>query len=492
MPSRKDDLVFEVIGNTSPFSMMGESSGYMITVNNASYLLDCGSPIFPSLGYKGISDIKGIFATHSHEDHKRWFTDIVLFTFYNPLFKHKVRLISSEVILEEYAKNSKGAIERSLSRDSKRIIDIPYEEMVSGIIIGPKRKYVITLKPIGQGRLRYQVEDREGNVIGPEKAKIFINPQANRPRLLFKDDETGEWVEPESYYCLSSPIFYEEDRNIYRDEEAGLTVRAIKSSVWHGVPTLAFRFMTEKNSLLFSADTVYKPSLWKELCEEYRPQNFETMSREKFEKGSIIYGDINDFIERTWSRQRYETAISAYKDSVVIHDVARKDSVVHTDYADIANAPVEKLIFTHNPDNLTALRPIVTSHRKLILHDGEVYESVKGKPYPFDADVYVHHFSCDLVGYKSEKGAYKVIEKDGLLGVVIAQSPEEALMRVDLYQDIRGEYLPLLTDLNKTYAIRGDGRVEEVTLYEDSSAGRVVQNIRGHIKKGASGLLSKT
>ena len=266
-----------------------------------------------------------------------------------------------------------------------------------------------------------------------------------------------------------------------------MTVRAIKSSVWHGVPTLAFKFTTEKNSLLFSADTVYKPSLWKELYEEYRPQNFETISRESFEIGSILYGDINDFIERTWSRQRYETAMAAYTNSVVIHDVARKDSIVHTDYADIANAPIEKLIFTHNPDNLTALKPIVTSHRRLILRDGDVYEGVKGELYPFDADVYVHHFSCDLVGYESERGSYKVIEKNGLLGITTAQDPEKGLMYVELYQDIRGEYFPLLTDLNKAYAIRGDGRVEEVTLYADSSAGRVVHNLRGHMEKGVHG-----
>jgi len=126
--------------------MMGESSGYMINVNDSVYLLECGSPIFPFLGYKGIANIKGIFGTHSHEDHKRWFTDIVLFTFYNPLLKHKLRLISSEIVLEEFAKNSKGALERSLSLDSKRIIDIPYNLMVEERIIGPRSKYSIRLK----------------------------------------------------------------------------------------------------------------------------------------------------------------------------------------------------------------------------------------------------------------------------------------------------------------------------------------------------------
>ncbi len=134
----KNDIHFHVIGNTSPFSLMGESSGYLLTVNDCRYFLECGSPVFTSLGFKGIAEIKGIFASHSHEDHKRWFTDVVLFTYYNPLFKHKVRLISSEVILDEFIKNSKGALERSLSHDSKRIVDIPHEDMLEKITIGPR------------------------------------------------------------------------------------------------------------------------------------------------------------------------------------------------------------------------------------------------------------------------------------------------------------------------------------------------------------------
>ena len=446
-----------------------------------SYLLECGSPVFPSLGYEGIAGIRGVFASHSHEDHKRWFTDIVLFTFYNPLFKHKVKLISSETILDEFAKNSKGALERSLSPDSKRIVDIPYGNMVEEVVIGPRSRYFISLSRNKRGFYYYEVRDRQGNNVGPEKAKVFINPHANRPRMLFKDDESGEWVEPESYYPFSSSVFYEEDENVYADEDAGLTVKAIKSSVWHGVPTIAFKFMVDGSSLLFSADTVYKPSLWEELCEEYRHQNFDNISRDNFEKSSIVYGDINDFIERTWSRERYEAAMNAYSNSVVIHDVARKNSVVHTDYQDIGKAPIDKLIFTHNPDNFTAWRPVLTSGKRLVIRAGEVYESVKGKLYPFDADVYVHHFSGDMVGYKSEKGAYKVIEKEGLLGIVNAGSPEKGLMRVSLYQDVGGEYLPLLDSADKEYRLRRDGRVEEVVINENSSTGIVVNNMRGSI-----------
>ncbi len=462
---------------------MGESSGYLISVHNSTYLLECGAPVFPYLGFQGIERLKGIFVTHSHEDHRRWFTDLALFMYYDSKLGKKIRLISSELILEEYHKNSKGALERSLSEDSRKIIDIPYETMVDQTLIGPRSKFFISLEMEEVGRFCYRVKDRKGNVIGPEKAKIFINPRANRPRLLFKDDETGEWVEPESYYSFDSPIFYEENPNHFIDKEAGLIVQAVKAPVWHGVPTIAFRFITDKNTLFFSADTVYRPSLWKELCETYRPQRFDKISREEFEQSSVLLGDINDFIERTWSRQRYEAAVKAYEGAVVIHDVARRGSVVHTDYEDIGEAPIKDLIFTHSPDNLTAWRPILRSGKILVLRNGQVYERVKNRLYPFDADVYVKHFSCNLVGYRSRKGRYKVIKRDGLLGIAKLDSGDEELLRVELFEDMDGQYFPLLEDTSKEYKVRPDGRVEEVSFSDEGSMGRVVENLRGRIKE---------
>ena len=95
----------------------------------------------------------------------------------------------------------------------------------------------------------------------------------------------------------------------------------------------------------------------------------------------------------------------------------------------------------------------------------------------------VHHFSGDMVGYRTRSGAYKIIEKEGLLGVVERESPEEALMIVDLFRDIRGEYFPLLTDYNKYYATRPDGKVEEVTLAKTTTRGKVVENLRGRINR---------
>jgi hypothetical protein len=112
-----------------------------------------------------------------------------------------------------------------------------------------------------------------------------------------------------------------------------------------------------------------------------------------------------------------------------------------------------------------------------------VYESVKGRLHAFDADVYVHHFSRDLVGYRADKGTYKVIRKNGLLGIAEADGPEKELMRVTLYEDVKGEYYPLLKDVNKSYVVREDGRVEEVTRFQNSSTGSVVQDLRGTLKE---------
>ncbi|MBN2418486.1 MAG: hypothetical protein JXL81_03810 [Deltaproteobacteria bacterium] len=476
------DIIFDVVGNTSAFSLMGESSGYMITVNGHVYLLECGSPVFPCLGYKGLAEVKGIFATHSHEDHKRWFTDIVLFSYYNPLAKNRLRLISSEPVLEEYYKNSKGALERSLSVDSKRIIDIPYDLMVEECVIGPRARYHVRLKDNKDGTFHYCVEDQDGKTVGPERAKIFIAEKANRPRLLFKDEETGEWVEPASYYPFSATTFYEESRNDFYDDKAGLTVRAVKSSVWHGLPSVAYKFMTEDSSLFYSADTVWKPSLWKELCETHHPQGFENISRDEFEESSIIYGDINDFIERTWSRERYERAMAAYNDSIVIHDVAPKNSIVHTDYSDIAKAPFDNMIYTHNPDNLTSVRPMLSSGKRLVIRNDTVFESVRGKLFPLDADIYIRHWAKNLVGYKSEKGPYKVIEKGGLLGIVERNSPLKGIMNVELFEEINSEYFPLLNAADEYYRQRPDGRIEKIKYSINTTFGQVVESVRGKIR----------
>jgi hypothetical protein len=57
-------------------------------------------------------------------------------------------------------------------------------------------------------------------------------------------------------------------------------------------------------------------------------------------------------------------------------------------------------------------------------------------------------------------------------------------MSIDLFQDVGGEYFPpIMDEPNKYYCLRQDGKVEEVTFDENSSIGKVIENIRGQIRK---------
>jgi len=57
-------------------------------------------------------------------------------------------------------------------------------------------------------------------------------------------------------------------------------------------------------------------------------------------------------------------------------------------------------------------------------------------------------------------------------------------MRVDLYQDIKGEYFPILLEPDRWYRPRPDGKVEEFIIRKRSTRGKVVNSLRGRISDG--------
>lgn len=473
----------DVIGESDPFSLLGKSTGYRILIKNTSYLFDMGAPVFQFLGPGGLSGVKGVFCTHSHEDHRRWFTDYVLYKFYNPNLREKVTLITTENLHEEFHKNSRGALERSLSLDSKRVVEVPYTDQVNQIIIGPKSKYYIKEVEFDANKGRvWRVLDREGNIVPAEKAKVFIHPQQTRPRMLFKDSTSGEWVEPDVFYPYSNTEFYEENQNDYIDEEIGLRVQAIKSSAWHGPFTVSMKFITEDSQVLFSSDTVYDEKLWHELTFTKHKMNLDGMSPEEFEKAPVIHGDINDFIERVWSKERYETALTAYDDCVIIHEVARPGSVVHTSYPNIAKSKHDNIIFTHMPDELVSTRPLLKTDMRLNIRDNVLYEEIsEDNNFPFCADIYIKEYNSNFVGFKNSNGKTAVCEgPDGMLYLSPGSRKGDPgfLMRVDLYQDVGGHYLYRLDDPNEEYTIRYDGKIEKVTYTEYGSSGKIVPSLR--------------
>lgn len=403
---------------------------------------------------------------------------------YAPDIPHKVTLITSEDNNDELIKSSACALDRSLSPDSKRIIDVGYEDYIDYRGIGPRAKYRIVSTDEGIGKTGLCITDRSGNVAGPETAKIVISTRSKRPRLLFKDPVYNEWVEPESFYAFSSDVFYEKEKNPFIDSDEGVTIEAIKAPVWHGVPSIGIKVRTGKETLIFSSDTVNDKELWKQLCTEKRTQR-SRMSKEEFEAAAIICGDINDYIERTWSEDRYKDAVNAFEGAVVIHDIAVRNSVVHTDYRRLGSSSLnrDKVILTHSPDRMTS-EWVLSNAGKLFMVKGDRFFEVVGDDlYALNADVYHKEGGKYYVGYRHEHGRYTIYEKDGILGLSQdgAESYGTPLYRVELFEDIGGRYFPKLEGHNAVYAEREDGQVELVEYTDDGSRGVVVEDHRARL-----------
>jgi ribonuclease BN (tRNA processing enzyme) len=482
-----DGILVRVLGDYGPFSSMGKSIGYQVSIGGSSFLVDCGSPLFQQIGGHGLKAVKGLIITHCHDDHKRWFTDLSLFNRYAPDIQHILPVFTSEAINEGLLVSSGPALHTSLSSDSKRVVDLAYDDYIDFRQLGPRVKYRIVRRDTGGGCSVLAVLDAHGGSVGPERAKIVISAKNGAPRLLFKDPDYGEWIEPELFYPFSSRTFYEEDQNIYHDP-AGYTIEAINAPVWHGVPSIGLKFRTEAESLVFSADTAHDIELWKVLHTEKRPQRLHG-SYEEFESASVLYGDINDYIERLWSRERYHEALAAFDDAIVIHDVAARRSVVHTDYHRLEHTVLKKkrTILTHSPDKMTSEWPLSKAEKSFLIRGGGFSEVVGDTLFPMNAAVYHKQGGRYFVGYRNPGGAATVYDNDGILNLGGEWDLEKGteLYRVDLYEDIGGKYLPKLPEGGVShYLERGDGRVEQVTRGEDGSVGTVVEDLRRTLADG--------
>ena len=479
-----EGITVKVLGDFGPFSKMGKSIGYQVVVGQSSYLVDCGSPLFQQIGGHELGKIKGLIVTHCHDDHKRWFTDLALFNMYALGVNRRIPFITSEEVNNDIGSASSAALDRSLSKDSKKIIDIAYDDYVTHRLIGPRAKYRIVSVDEGPGKTGLYVKDLDGNTVAPDKAKIVISNKSRRARMLFKDPHYEEWVEPTSFYPFSSELFYEGKKNIYRDEEEGFTIEAVKEHAWHGIPVIGIRIQTREETLIFSSDTISDVRLWKELCTEKHSQRMD-MPRNDFDSASVIYGDINDFIERVWSHERYEEALHAFEDAVVIHDVCTEPTAVHTDYRLLRDIPLRKdrAILTHSPDRITSEWALCDRDKIFKIKGKEFFEIVGEKMYPMNADIYYKEEGRYLVGYRNERGKHTVYDKEGLLNLSSNGGPKPGtrLFNVDLYEDISGKYFPVLEDGNTAYRERNDGEVEIVEFMDKGSTGRIIKNHRDNL-----------
>ena len=147
-----DGITVRILGDFGPFSRMGKSIGYQVEIGQSHFLIDCGAPLFQQIGGHGLKKISGLIITHCHDDHKRWYSDLALFNMYAPDISNKASLITSEDVHADLFRASMPALERSLSKDSKNVVDIPYNDYIHFQIIGPRARYRIVSTDEGNGR----------------------------------------------------------------------------------------------------------------------------------------------------------------------------------------------------------------------------------------------------------------------------------------------------------------------------------------------------
>ncbi|MGE3855298.1 MAG: MBL fold metallo-hydrolase, partial [Planctomycetota bacterium] len=375
----------DILGCSDPFSRTGRSSTYRVHVGGAIWLVDCGSPIFHLMEADEIKAIDGVIITHSHDDHRRWLTDLALYRYYICRDTPRLQLVANAALHEELEESSRNALQRSLSFDSSKMIDVPYSAFFDVKHIGPAEKFRVAR--IGG---EWRVIDRNRTVLPASQAKVVVNPAHPRPRMLLRDDTTGAWVEPQIYYGLKSPEFYEaEHRSITGGQGTNqpFTIRIIRSTAWHGMEVIGVVFETADERVMFSSDTAFNPELFRELTDARREPSRGGMTHEEFDAAFVVEGDINDFVERGWSEARYAEAMSDYS-GVVFHDTAPFRSIVHTDYR-YASQIGENLVLVHTPDRFASTEVLGQQDKTLEIIGKDVYERTADGLMMLDAAVYV-------------------------------------------------------------------------------------------------------
>ena len=470
-----------VLGDYGPFSEQGKSIGYQVFINGDSYLVDLGAPLFQQIGGAGISKINGAIITHCHDDHKRWFTDVALYFMYAPALRRRMKLLTTDTVAQQVKRSAGPSLNQSLDTASKLLVDIPYEDYVEHIPLGPRARYRIVHKDGLESGSSWLVVDTHGQELGPDRAKIVISTRTGKPRMLFCDPESNEWVEPESFYPFSSPVFYEADQRPLSGHD--YTISIINAPVWHGLPNFGVVFETGGERLILSSDTMHNLPLWQSLYQDRRTPAFDLTSR-SFLEASLLNGDINDYIERAWSRQRYEEAIASFGDAAVIHDITGRFGVVHTEYHHLSETVLDpaRTLLTHSPDTfcVTGWKLMRAGKRYRVQDNAFLERGHDDALWPLDADLYLKSGGRFFAGHRHPEGRFYLYGKDGYHAV--SDGPDTGkgtlLFRVNLFEDLNSIYLPHQGIEDQFYLVRPDGKAELVYRDNDGSHGLLVGDLR--------------
>ncbi|MCD4657008.1 MAG: MBL fold metallo-hydrolase [Planctomycetes bacterium] len=474
-------IKIRVLGDSSPFSKTGKSSGYLISIKDKNFLVDCGAPIFQILDKEIIDNLDGVIITHLHDDHKRWFTDLALYRYYVTKYKRRIKLLTSEPLLKDLRETSINPLQRTLSPDSTKSIDVPYDNFIEEIRLGPKAKFRIDNKSLTTHHDgAWRVMNQDNDYLSPEQAKVIIHPETFSKRMLFNDPMINLWIEPESFYPFDSKIFYEDNRIF---EYEGIKIEAFKSHNWHGLTGIGIKISTENESVFFSGDTIYNLDLFEKLAKDVRDVDISHMqlNEANFTDSHLIIGDINDFIQKTWSDERLDNAKSMYEKNVVFHEATNWESAIHTNYKNINSIKADEIILVHTPDHFVS-NQILTHHDKVfVVIKNNVCEQVDKELFVINADYYYRNTTDFFVGFISESGEFKVIEKEHKLLDIISsgeRTNHKVLCRINLFQDIQGKYFEYLLGVQSSYRLRDDGKVEKIITTETGSFAKVVKSIK--------------
>ena len=451
-------LTFDVLGDYSTFSRAGKGIGYRIRAGGAEFLLDCGAPVFHQLGKKGMRDLDGIIITHSHEDHKRWLTEIGLFNKYRALNLSPFPLYGIEEVLEEIKTTAAYPLEQSLSEDSRNIVNISYEEFFENNKLGPEARFW----PVKIKNKGWRVVDEKENILPPDRAKVFPHPGNRPPRFLFKDPEEKIWVEPASFYDYTDDRFYRNTDSLGLELESGLSITPVKATFWHGLPGSSYLFSYENEHVLFTSDTHYDPQLWKKLAERKNSAQdpLEDSVAGKFE----VSDDINKYIQQTWSEKRLQRALSFYNgDYPIVHDVTSSRGVVHTPYKSLEDFNGE-LLLTHSPDTFTALDPICAPGQSYLVKNNKFFIVAADKTFQTPGDCFSRENERFYIGRNNQSGSHLLVKTEGGDYQILHEDeaiPDdvEKICEIKLYEQIKGDYYPVPEDPRQNYYIDEEDKV---------------------------------
>ncbi len=446
-----DCFKIKVIGDSGPFSKTGRSICYLIEVGESSYLVDIGSPVFQLLSFPQLNAINGIAITHPHDDHKRWYSDFLLYRKYVTPNQPKMKLLTGWLLINDIKRSSRAALEKTLSFDSEKVVECAYENFVDQRPISPQPKY--TVKKIYQNNtLEFRVKNEDGKILTPDKAKVIIHPVTGSRSILFFDEEYRQWINPETFYSFSDTTYYNEIIP-FIDEKSGLKISAVNAATWHGINAVSFIFEYDNTKIYFSGDTVYNSKLWLKFMEsELTPKT--DLTTPQFINAYSIIDDINNYIQRTWSQRRFKEAMSIYSDmDIIIHDSAAINSIVHTDFSSCAELEKNKTLLTHCPDKYISPIPITFNDKQYVVSDKKIYELCESKQYSLNADYYIKMNNHFYAGFKKSSGKYGVVYKNNIADIIEINDENKNNSDIDiieLVEDIAGNYYHL-NKINEEY-----------------------------------------